>query len=225
MKEISHITNLRGIDHVYIPHYHKLVQRKAHLLSEFKKYGIGGVEFRTYFPRESVSKEMVSRFYNKSRPGTNYKMELVEIVNYIEQYYIVIDMLKRGYNACLILEDDAILVNGFRDIFNKYMETIPDDWEVTFLHDGCFWHADGIEEGKYWYSANKSRTCCSYMLTQEACRKIVHLMFPCYLPIDHTYEALIKTQKLKCYWCEPVIVREGSIIGIYNTSADNVVRK
>lgn len=229
MKEVNPVTNLRGIDHVYVPHYHKLIQRREYLLSEFKKYGIGGVEFRTYFPRERLSNEMIARFYDKHRPGTNVKMTVVEIANYIEQYYIVVDMLKCGYNSCLILEDDAILVDGFRDTFNKYMETIPDDWEVTFLHDGCFWHADGIEEGKYWYPAYKSRSCCSYMLTREACMKVVNHMVPCYQLIDRTYELLIQSLGLKCYWCEPVIVREGTMIGVYNTSADDrkddVVRK
>lgn len=48
------------------------------------------------------------------------------------------DILNKGYNNALILEDDAMIWKPGLDAFKKSLESLPDDWDVWYL--GYRWH-------------------------------------------------------------------------------------
>lgn len=51
-----------------------------------------------------------------------------------QSHYNVIDLsIKRGYRNILVLEDDALFVDGFLEKFNYISSTIPDDWDMIYF--------------------------------------------------------------------------------------------
>jgi GR25 family glycosyltransferase involved in LPS biosynthesis len=116
------------------------------------------------------------------------------------------------------LEDDAILLDNFYNNLNSYLTALPDDIDMAFLHDGCGFHAKNIKDNQIWYREKYSRTCCSYLITKDACEKISKTIIPMSTGIDHELNKQIDIHNLNVYWCEPVIIREGSQIRFYNSS-------
>jgi hypothetical protein len=108
------------------------------------------------------------------------------------------------------LEDDAIPCNNFSEILTNYQETLPSDVDMAFLNNGCNFHAKNIVSDKVWYPVPSTRTCCSYIITRQACEKMLPNIIPFHNVIDFELNNQITNLSLKVYWCEPTIVRDGS---------------
>ncbi len=117
----------------------------------------------------------------------------------------------------LILEDDAILAPNFSEKLNEYLNKRPNDFEAGFLNDGCGFHAKNVTPDKVWYLEMASRTCCSYVITQSACKKLVENMIPFETVIDHELNNQFLKLDIKAYWAEPTIVTDGSVT-VYSSS-------
>ena len=207
-----------NIDFIYIAHYEKLTQRKQYLLHEFNKYNITNFAFFTNYAREKTSRNDIKKFIKREVSDNEFPY----ICNFMNHFSIYLDIIKNNYKKVLIIEDDAILCPNFLSIFNKYIEKLPSDWDMTFLHDGCNMHASNIRPDIIWYKEIYSRTVCSYMLTLETAKKIVETLLPIddhpYIAIDNCLNEEIQKHNLNVYWCEPVIIKEGSQNNFYNST-------
>ena len=201
------------IDKIYITHYTKLYNRKEKMLSQFEKYNIINYEFIEKYDREHVT----SDFVNNYCIGNNFG-GIAGKCNAITHLEVYNDIIKHNYKLCLILEDDAILCDNFDIKFKEYISNIPDDFEIGFLVDGCNLHEKNIKDSVIWYRSIYSRTCCAYLITKQACEKIVKTILPFTENIDHSLNKQIAKHNLKNYWCEPTIVSEGSKDGNYISS-------
>lgn len=133
-----------------------------------------------------------------------------EIANGKEQYAI-------------ILEDDAVLVDNFRDIWNKLKSTLPNNLDIGYLHAGCGHTIDMFDikhiPNKFWYSIEKkfSRTQCSYIISKEFCKKLIQDIFPIALPIDWEINYLQKKLNANVFWTSIHPFFEGSGIKYYSS--------
>jgi GR25 family glycosyltransferase involved in LPS biosynthesis len=195
---------MNTIDKIFVIHYSPLTERKEHLTAEFRKYGIANYEFFEEYNRNTVSRELMSRYYKLHR------LTPAQICISIAHIEIYRQMVEKNYSRVLILEDDALLADNFLEKFNHYMTVVPSDFDMLFLNDGCGMHAPHVTPEKIWYLRPSTRTCCSYIISKAACEKILPTIIPFTKVIDHELNTQIALHKLHVYWCEPTIVSDGS---------------
>jgi len=200
------------IDHIYIVHYTPLVDRKEYLLNQFNSNTITNYEFVTEYDRNTTSREIMDKYFFEFNNLT--PVQKCISISHVEIYKKIIES---KYNLCLILEDDAILTNLFKEKLEYYIDNLPKDFDIGFLNDGCGFHADNINDSQIWYKVPGTRTCCAYLITKNTCEKFVNSMIPLKTVIDHELNIHIVNLNLNCYWAEPTIVMDGSV-NIYGSS-------
>jgi len=195
------------IDKIYVVHYAPLKDRMEFMLKQFNLFNITNYEFILGPSRYDFDPAIINQ--TNKQYNTDLTASIVAIsVTHVEIYR---DIVKNNYKSCLILEDDAILCADFDKYFNKYMSTIPADYDVAFINNGCEMHAESTPD-TIWYKAETTRTCCAYIVTKKACEAILPSIMPVKNGIDQDLNEVIKKENLNVYWCEPTIVSDGSAI-------------
>ena len=195
---------LDQIDKIYIIHYPKLIERKQYLINYFKEHNITNYEFYEENTRDSITTEKMDKYLKR---GSRMRIPHICItISHIEIYQKIIE---NNYKKCLILEDDAIFCDKFVEQFNLYMKSIPDDFELGFINSGCNLHANTIQN-KIWYKEFRTRTCCGYIITNTTCNKLLKTIIPFRDAIDHELNRQILINNIQTYWCEPVLINDGS---------------
>lgn len=133
---------------------------------------------------------------------------------------------KIGYGESLygmMLEDDAILCDYFKETLDTYMASVPDDWDVLFIGQGAGKRIpkEKLIEGVYWYKKDHPADRCadSIIFKRDAARKVYDMMCKhkiCFNP-DPELGFWMKVLDLNVYWLEPPIVAQGSQNGLFET--------
>jgi len=191
-------------NYIYIVHYSPLIDRKNNLIKQFKDNNIVNYEFLSEYDRNSISKEVINKYYKLDNLS---HAQICITITHIEIYKKI---LENKFKLCLILEDDALLDIDFLKKLNYYIDNLPNDFDIGFINSGCGMHIKDTNNEQIWYKFNYSRTCCAYLITDIACKKLIDSIIPFNDAIDHELNAQINKLKLNSYWCEPTIVKDGS---------------
>jgi len=121
------------IDKVYYINLDKRPDRNYYFLKECKKAGISwdrlqrfsGLDGDTY----SFDKADLELFKHSDFIG--YRSERRIIGNQLSHFFILKEMVEKGYNHILICQDDAVFKPNFMKYFEKVMQNIPDDAEIV----------------------------------------------------------------------------------------------
>jgi glycosyl transferase family 25 len=182
-------------------------------------------EFISNHGKESLTYEDKKMFRNINNA------EISLVLHHIECYKRIV---QDDIDYALILEDDAILCNNFKEILKNYIKELPSDWDMLFIGDGCGFHIDNklLIQNKHIYKkdivpdgqTHEGATRCtdSYLITNK-CAKIIteKLKLPNYtiiVPADFWLNCVIRNNNFNVYWSEPTIVTQGSQKGIYKSS-------
>jgi GR25 family glycosyltransferase involved in LPS biosynthesis len=199
------------IDHIFIVHYEPLTQRRQYLTNCLHANNISNYEFFTEYSRDTTPKEIMDKYY------TVGELTPAQICIGIAHLEIYKKILERDYKYTLILEDDALLDFDFSIKLDEYLKTLPQDFEVAYLNNGCSQHVRHANNKDVWYRMNEGRTLCGYIVTQEFCKKLLKSSIPYTEVIDWEVNTQVKKQNLISYWAEPPIIKDGSAI-IYGSS-------
>jgi len=197
---------------IYINHYTPLTSRKENIINQLKMYNIEDYEFIEKYDREDLKQDDIKKFSG---------IKLSEISLFLKHIEIFKKELDNN-EKIIVLEDDAIFVDNFKeklDIYIKELEKI-NDWDVIFSADCCNLHIQSVKE-KLFYKSNGSRGTCMYILNAGVCKKILKIIDieKCInKPIDHWFNLIQHKYNLKYYWSEPILVKQGSEIGIFNSA-------
>jgi len=192
------------IDHIYIVHYSPLIERKNYLLNKFKESNITNYTFYEKYNRNETSKEVMSQYFKLDN------LTPAQICITIAHIEIYKEIMEKGYERCLILEDDARLCDNFFDKLRVYYNAIPADFDLALINDGCKLHASTIHPSTIWYLIPATRTCCAYIITRKCCSILIPSIIPFNYAIDAELNQQIIKHNLKVYWAEPTIVSDGS---------------
>lgn len=132
----------------------------------------------------------------------------------------VYDLIASGDDEyALLLEDDIVLHDNFRDI-GKYMEDAPSDWDMIFLGSGCGLSPEFITPDKVFYKKESPSTKCtdSFLIKKEAATKLRDRMVPFSLPIDFELNYHLHMLGFNVYWVDPPIVSQGSELGMFHST-------
>uniref|UniRef100_A0A6C0JLR6 Glycosyl transferase family 25 domain-containing protein n=1 Tax=viral metagenome TaxID=1070528 RepID=A0A6C0JLR6_9ZZZZ len=209
---------------IFVIHYKKLIDRKVHILEQFKKYNITDYEF-IEIDRDELYNQDISMFQ------TNFSNSQIAIsLSHFYAYKQIRDKYKHG----LIFEDDIILSDDFINIFKKYISQLPINYDMLFLGDGCNLHIEKdklihnkyiYEKGLYstnWGGDGSTRCTDSYLVSKNCatkiCEYINNLSYKIDLPVDWWLNLAARDNNLKVYWSEPTIVTQGTQNGLYTSS-------
>ena len=210
---------------IFVLHFSKLVDRKIHILDQFKKQIISDYEFIEKYDKDEITDNESILF------TTHYKKSTMSL--YLKHNYVY-KLIAENYENALIFEDDVILIDNFNEVLNKYITQLPEDYDILFIGDGCNLH---IEKDKLipnkniyekclhptgWGGNGASRCCDSYIISKKCaiklCEYINNLKTKINEPIDFFLNIAARDNNFKVYWAEPTIVTQGTQTGRFQTS-------
>jgi GR25 family glycosyltransferase involved in LPS biosynthesis len=209
---------------IFVIHYKKLIDRKKHIIDQFKKHNITDYEF-IQIDRNELEKENIHMFEK------NYSTSQIAIS--LSHFYAYKQIAEK-YEGGLIFEDDVILSNRFTDRLNKYITQLPKNYDMLFIGDGCNLHIEQsvLRPHKYiykkgllpttWGGDGCGRCTDSYMVNKKCaiklCEYISNLNYQINLPVDWWLNVAARDNNFQVYWAEPTIVTQGTQNGTFNTS-------
>lgn len=225
----------------FVCHYTKLSDRKKYLDSKLPSLGFTDVEWvtendiQTYnidkvydSSPNALAKRNETAFVHfgtkKQRPLKKAEIEIT--LQHFEAYRRIVD---QKLPMAVVFEDDVLFKKTFTDRFHRYIEELPDDWDILYFGRGCGGHYApmSISErfnnlfGKKHVFKNKecrSRFSDSYVITAQAAEMILAQCFPFHMPIDWELNYLQSSMGMNIYWSEPTITYQGSKSGAYSSS-------
>ena len=217
---------------VFVIHYTKLKDRKAHVQRQLEPYGFD-VEFITQYDGDGLTKDDLAFF----QPDVLTNSEMSIIRKHMACY---VEICKNDYECALILEDDVILSADFETKLNHYMSQLPSRWDLCFIGNGCGLHVPTsiIEKqpsgtnifrrssySREWGGEGASRCADSYIVSRKCAYRILdYLDKPDYrisVEQDHLLNEVARYKLLTSYWAEPTIVEQGSMTGMFPSSLDS----
>lgn len=195
---------------IFITHYTPLTHRKNNIIKLLEKSNITDYEFIETYDRELLNKTDIENFS---------QIKISEISLFLKH----IEIFKKEIDdVVVILEDDAILVDNFKDKLENYLNISKSiEWDIIFSGECCDLHASGINAEQVFYNSNGSRGTCMYILNVGVCKKIhniINMEKQIIKPIDHWFNDMQKIYNLKYYWSEPTLVFQGSETGIFKSA-------
>lgn len=230
---------LAAIDHIYIMHHPRAVERRKAMDAWIaaNNFAPEYVEYASEYKSEELTSELLKRVYLPSiaehakraaststtatPPG--FPLNLSEIATTLEHARVWDNCIQKKYNRVLILEDDVLFVPNFAERWNSYSKEILSDAEIISIGDGFDMHIDKapynitITSEKHFYKNPLHHMRCSdsYVITMDACKKILSTFLPFALPIDWELNYQLALHDIQVYWLEPTLVRQGTWTGAY----------
>ena len=202
---------------IFVLHYSKLVDRKKHILEQFKKHNITDYEFIENYDKDEITYDESSIF------DVNYKKSTMSL--HLKHNYVY-KLIADNYDNGLIFEDDVILSDNFVNKLNNYISQLPENYDMLFIGDGCKLHIEKkriipnkniYEKCLYptkWGGNGATRCCDSYIISNNCAKKICeyinNLNCKIKLPIDFWLNVAARDNMFLVYWAEPTIVTQGS---------------
>lgn len=224
---------------IYIMHYSPNSKRKE-LLSKILDKEIalanfgGRCEWILDFDKENVSyldyynNFSANHLTHQNRQPTEYFPRYPlqpEVLSLCLKHKLAISTFLKESSSeyCLFLEDDAILHEEFFSKLDKYMQSIPKNFDAAFIGQGCGKRIPENElvEGKYWYKKEypADRNTDSIIFSRNFLKVLLDNLnyHKISFPIDHEYSFWFRVLNSNVYWLEPSIVTQGSQVGLFDS--------
>jgi GR25 family glycosyltransferase involved in LPS biosynthesis len=204
------------IDHIYICHYSRLVERKLVIQDQLNNFGIKEnlYTFIENYDKDTLDKEEIKKEYplifNLTKRDGRY-LRSSEISLALKHCYIIKDAINKNYNTILILEDDAILDNNFFNQYEEYIKELPENWDIFWLGGCCGLRSANISKDKHVYEVLSSRCCHCYAIKKSGLEILKNSISNIDEAIDWYFNDIILKLNLNSYWCEPPICEQNSL--------------
>ena len=212
---------------IFVVHYAKLVERRQNMVKQLLINDLEA-EFVTQYDKDKLSNIDKNKFTSKcSSPAIS--LALKHLFCYRE--------ITDKYKYALVLEDDAIFDNKFKEKLDNYMSQLPDDWDMLFIGDGCNLHIPynivknsntnvfkKCLEPTFWGGNGATRCTDSYLISKKCASKIIEYIDVITIdnPIDNAIDwwlnDICRKYGFNVYWAEPTIVSQGSETGMYKST-------
>ena len=203
------------IDHIYICHYSKLVERKVSIQAQLDKFQLKE-ELYTFvedYDKDTLNIEEIQKEYpkifNLTKRDRRY-LRSSEISLALKHCYIIKDAINKNYDTILILEDDAMLDNNFFNQYQEYIKELPENWDIFWLGGCCGLHSKNTIKNTHVYPVLSSRCTHCYVMNKNCLQKIQNTISNIDEAIDWYFNDIIFKLKLNSYWCEPPICEQNS---------------
>lgn len=194
------------LQHIYVVHFEPLKERKEKIDKSLKN--IVDVPTSYQIMNEQSDEYSINSFSSKfsSSPKRNIiPQELSVSLAHLEIYR---DIVSRGYETSLILEDDAILGEVFFE--NIALALIESkDYDFVFLSSCCNTSVPRFLPGLL-QESSASRSVCGYIVRSRNLKKVIKACEPFIDVIDWQLNHIRQQLGLRYAWSEPALIEQGS---------------
>lgn len=218
---------------IFVVHYKKLVARRQALEQRLMEEGLSA-DFVDQYDRETITKSDRRLFDNGIQwLRLRRRMSAVQVAISLSHAWCF-QRAAEFSTPTLVLEDDALLSEGFARALEGCLRDLPQHWDLLFLGDGCGFHIPSDmqcagrlvhpkgREATPWGGAGATRCTDSYVMTPRAAAALRDEFFDSRRkidqPIDWWMNDAIRTRSLEVFWAEPTIVSQGSQSDLYGSS-------
>jgi GR25 family glycosyltransferase involved in LPS biosynthesis len=197
------------IDKTYIVHYEKLGERKAYLdsiienISDNYEYIISNEE------TDKLLLEKIDRYYKYDPNILEREIKIGELNVSVTHLKIYEDILKNNYKMCLILEDDAVILDSYRKVMDEILNSDIEEYDFIFLSTCCGMVADRIKDSHIQDSL-LSKCLTGYLINSKKVKDVIDLSIPISTNLDNHLNDIREKLNLKFGHCEPPIIIQGS---------------
>lgn len=155
-------------DKVYCVNLLSRPDKREHMAQKFDKLGIDVEWFDAIeygFAKEIVEslKPAVNDFprFNVKTPN--------EFGAAISHYTIIKSALQKGYEKIFVFEDDVLFRKNFNEELNKYLDKVPEDWDMLSLYSFMYeLKPQNIRVNSRWVKSYLSWSLMAYGMNKEA---------------------------------------------------------
>ena len=215
----------------YIAHYTKLGDRKKNL-----EQLLTGANYKDFcFVTGEPTNNFVDTFYSPSPllwkkrtegldygVAVNYRALSKAEISLLYKHYLMFEKVACGdEDYALILEDDVIFGEEFKEELKSSIEQTPVGWDFIFIGSGCNLRIPPsqleVNKTSYLKSHPSGKCTDSFLVKQEAAARVLSTLLPFVLPIDFELNHHMMKHDMKTYWIEPPFVCQGSQNGQYTS--------
>lgn len=173
---------------------------------------------------DALSPAVLATYFTDREVEKGVRMTVPRILSCsLKHFYAYEKIVSEGLSGALILEDDAILLKGFDEVFQQTMreyesgyasENVIISYEDTRLR---FVPRSQRRKGQYLYRGDRDRMAAAYFINRNAAQAILAeaKASKCHLPIDLYHRHLLNEGKLLYLWCQPAVASQGSHTGLF----------
>lgn len=203
---------------IYVVSVTTFAERHRHMNAQAEKYGLK-LEYLWRFDADALTDGDMARVKADALPKPSISAVLKHLEAQVRQ-------VARAQSVCLVLEDDAILFDGFVEKLERVLhlaKALDPGW-LIFL-GGADNRIDGrfLESNELRLIKNPISTAEAYLLDLAGCRRR-----PAWLeenlidlPADHLLKIMDDHLGIRHYWVSEPLATQGSITGRFRTALDS----
>jgi hypothetical protein len=219
-----------SVSSIYVAHYSPLAKRREHLERQ-----LGNMKIGANWVENEPTHDEIGLLYNNCLTEWDKKCSLnygapipyrhlnkADISLLFKHIKIWEDIVDKNSHVSLVLEDDVVFEENFVNEFNINLQKTPKEWDFIFIGSGCNLrippHMIRANTTAYRKDHPASKCSDSYLVTQDAAKRILDTIIPFTLPIDFELNYNMFLHNMNVYWWDPPITKQGSECGIFSTS-------
>lgn len=173
----------------------------------FKSIGIENVYWINGVHAEKFGVK-ASRPYLRDNPEQNWYLEQRTVGGYLSGY-LTFELCRSHteWKYILFLEEDAIFIDGWKEIFLQALKDVPEDFDFLFLGSCCTEGRESIHIKGNVYHVKYPMCGHAYLIAQKAFPLLVENCRDACIPFDvHLFDGLF--DKLKVYTILPRLANQ-----------------
>ena len=208
-----------GLDAILVINVKRFVERRRHVEKQLARFDLRGA-FIHDFDAEEISEELDRRWFAGGELNRGQKSCALKHIVALRR------VVERGWQHCLVLEDDAVLADGFPEGVRAALAETRDQPHPYVIYLGAggnfYTPASQRKPGRRIYPATKGRFADSYIIgAQEAAARLSRIETrPMTKPIDVVFDTVDRAAGIRFLWLEEPVVEQGSKLGVFRTSLE-----
>ncbi|MBV6303305.1 glycosyltransferase family 25 protein [Candidimonas humi] len=213
-----------GLNGILVVNVKAYADRRAHIEGELARFGLHG-ELVLEHDADEITPEIDSLYY---RPEAGERLTKGHKSCGLKHVAIMQRIVARGWRHCLVLEDDAVLLPGFRRGVDAALRELDRDYSgaATVCYIGCGgnWYTPRSQRrpGQSLYPATKGRLADSYIIGADAARLRLDWIARNKMrgAIDNEFDRMDTELGIRMLWLEPTVVEQGTKLGRFGSTLE-----
>jgi glycosyl transferase family 25 len=205
-----------GLSDIYVVHARFLADRQRHIEEQMRKAGLSFTWVTAYDP-DDIDEPTEGRWF---APG--HGLSKAQMSCSLKHVAALQAVAAADAPFALVVEDDAILVNGFAGRLAAVAAEFAGIGGVAYIGAGDNWFVgrDRLLPGRLLYPETRSRTTDAYLVTRQAARARLAWIAAEKMgkPIGHVFNDCDPACGIAITWAEPPLVTQGSFNGRFQSA-------
>lgn len=201
-------------DHIYLLNLERRKDRLDNMIRLFEKNGIYN------WSRFNAIDGKTSPHYDEWKTYNEQKLTMLERKKYQRKaisspgswailksmYYMIKEAINKKHETILVIQDDLIFMNNFKDKFTDAISKVPSNWKLLYL--GCTqhnWNHIGMQNG-YYNTVGNSDGAYAVAIHNSIFKEMLDEIVKFDLPFDSGTLKTIQRRHKNCYSIYPYLV-------------------